>query len=111
MKHRVQQLIANACFWLLKKCGCRVPVVRPVNITITPRDMQRVRAQETVTYHLLDQTRPGIKTMIEHRVKEAFAAKVAELAEVNLEVTPDGMRFSCDMLMINFPKPDEGQVI
>ena len=109
MKHKLQQLIANACFWLLRKCGCRVPVIRPVNIT--PRDMQRVRAQEIVTYHLLDQTRPGIKHLIERRIKEAFAAKVAELAEVNLEVMPDGMRFSCDMLMINYPKPDEGQVI
>ena len=103
MKHRLQQLIASICFWMLKKCGCRVPVVRPVNITITPRDMQRVRAQETVTYHLLDQTRPGIKTMIEHRVKEAFAAKVAELAEVREEPTPDGVKYYCDMLACNFP--------
>lgn len=96
MKHRVQQLIANACFWLLKKCGCR---------------MQRVRAQEVISYGLLAQTRPGIKTMIEHRVKEALATKVAELAEVREEPTPDGVKYSCDMLMVNFPKPDEGQVI
>ena len=104
MKHRVQQLIANACFWLLKKCGCRVPVVRPVNITITPRDMQRVRAQETVTYHLLDQTRPGIKHLIERRVREAMAAKIAEMCEVREEPTPDGLKYSCDLLVCNFPK-------
>ena len=109
MKHRVQQLIASFCFWVLRKCGCRVPVVRPVNIT--PRDMQRVRAQEIVTYHLLDQTRPGIKHLIERRIKEAFAAKVAELAEVREEPTLDGVKYYCDMLMINFPKPDEEQLI
>ncbi len=102
MKHKLQQLIASICFWVLRKCGCRVPVIRPV--TITPRDMQRVRAQEIITYHLLDQTRPGIKTMIEHRVKEAFAAKVAELAEVMEEPTPDGLKYSCDMLVLNYPK-------
>ena len=109
MKHRLQQLIASICFWMLRKCGCRVPVIRQV--TITPRDMQRVMAQEVISYHLLNQTRPGIKAMIEHRVKEAFAAKVAELAEVREEPTPDGLKYYCDMLMINFPKPDEGQVI
>jgi len=90
-----------ALLWCLRKLGYQIPVVKPVIIDF--KSLQRVRAQETITYHLLDQTRPGIKTMIEHRVKEAVAAKVAELAEVNLEVTPDGMRFSCDMLACNFP--------
>lgn len=103
MKNRLQQLIANACFWVLRKCGCRVPVVRPVNITITPRDMQRVMAQEIVTYHLLDQTRPGIKHLIERRVREAMAAKLAEMCEVREEATPDGVKFSCDMLACNYP--------
>ena len=93
--------LIQALLWALGKLGYHIPVVKPVIIDF--KSLQRVRAQETVTYHLLDQTRPGIKTMIEHRVKEAFAAKVAELAEVNLEVTPDGMRFSCDMLACNFP--------
>lgn len=94
------KLIA-ALLWCLRKLGYQIPVVKPVIIDF--KSLQRVRAQEVISYGLLAQTRPGIKTMIEHRVKEALAAKVAELAEVKLEVTPDGMRFSCDMLACNFP--------
>jgi hypothetical protein len=101
--------LINALLWALRRLGYSIPIIRPVDIT--PRDMQRVRAQEIVTYHLLDQTRPGIKHLIERRIKEAFSAKVAELAEVREEPTPDGVKYYCDMLVINFPKPDEGQVI
>ena len=93
--------LIQALLWALGKLGYHIPVVKPVIVDF--KSLQRVRTQEVISYDLLAQTRPGIKTMIEHRVKEAFAAKVAELAEVNLEVTPDGMRFSCDVLACNFP--------
>ena len=101
--------LIQALLWALAKLGYQIPVVKPVIVDF--KSLQRVRAQEVISYDLLAQTRPGIKTMIEHRVKEALAAKVAELAEVREEPTPDGVKYSCDMLMINFPKPDEGQVI
>lgn len=94
--------LIQTLLWALAKLGYHIPVVKPVIIDF--KSLQRVRTQEVISYGLLAQTRPGIKTMIEHRVKEAFAAKVAELAEVNLEVTPDGMKFSCDMLVTNYPK-------
>lgn len=87
--------------WALGKLGYHIPVVKPVIVDF--KSLQRVRTQEIVTYHLLDQTRPGIKHLIERRVREAFAAKVAELAEVREEPTPDGVKFSCDMLVINYP--------
>lgn len=94
--------LISALLWALRKLGYTVPVVKPVYITY--KDLQRVRAQEVISYNLLGQTRPGINKLIEHRVKEALAAKVAELAEVRLEVTPDGMRYMCDMLVCNFPE-------
>lgn len=95
------KLIA-ALKWALRKLGYQIPVIKPVIVDF--KSLQRVRAQEILTYHLLGQTRPGIKHLIERRIKEAFAAKVAELAEVREEPTPDGVKFSCDMLVINYPK-------
>lgn len=93
--------LIQALLWALGKLGYHIPVVKPVIIDF--KSLQRVRAQETVTYHLLDQTRPGIKHLIERRVREAFAAKVAELAEVREEPTPDGVKYYCDMLACNYP--------
>ena len=101
MRQKLCELVAKVCFWGLRKTGHRVPVIRPV--TITPRDMQRVRAQEIVTYHLLNQTRPGIKHLIERRVREAMAAKIVEMCEVREEPTPDGVKYYCDMLACNYP--------
>ena len=93
--------LIQALLWALGKLGYHIPVVKPVIVDF--KSLQRVRAQEIVTYHLLDQTRPGIKHLIERRVREAFAAKVAELAEVREEPTPDGVKYYCDMLACNYP--------
>lgn len=97
MKSKLIQVL----LWALAKLGYQIPVVKPVIIDF--KSLQRVRTQEVISYNLLAQTRPGIKTMIEHRVKETFASKVAELAEVREEPTPDGLKYSCDMLACNFP--------
>ena len=105
MKNKLQQLIVNTCFWLLKKCGCRVPVVRPIHIDI--RDCQRVRAQEIIDYHQMAMmTVPGsqiMKDIARRKVAEAVAAKVAELAEVYEEPTEYGLRYRADILVTNYP--------
>lgn len=93
--------LIQALLWALGKLGYHIPVVKPVIIDF--KSLQRVRAQETITYHLLDQTRPGIKHLIERRVREAMAAKLAEMCEVREEPTPDGVKYYCDMLACNFP--------
>lgn len=98
----MRKRIINILLWALHKLGYQIPVIKPVIVDF--KSLQRVRAQETVTYHLLDQTRPGIKHLIERRVREAMAAKIAEMCEVREEPTPDGLKYSCDLLVCNFPK-------
>lgn len=97
----MKRKLIQALLWALGKLGYQIPVVKPVIVDF--KSLQRVRTQEVITYHLLDQTRPGIKHLIEHRVKEAMAAKLADLCEVREEATPEGVKFSCDMLACNFP--------
>lgn len=97
MKNKLMQ----ALLWTLAKLGYHIPIVKPVIVDF--KSLQRVRAQEVISYDLLAQTRPGIKHLIERRVREAFAAKVAELAEVREEPTPDGVKYYCDMLACNYP--------
>lgn len=106
MRQKWCELVAKVCFWLLRKCGCRVPVVRPVNIT--PMDMQRVRAQEMITYERMVEfactAKPDwFKDEIKRRVRETMAFKLADMCDVREETTPTGLKFTCDMLACNYP--------
>lgn len=101
LKYKIKQLVSRICFWTLEKVGCRVPVIRPVNICYN--DLQRVRCQEILTYELLTMTRPGIKNIARHKVREAMAHQLAEIINVNEANTPDGLKLYCDVLITNYP--------
>ena len=102
----MKKRIINILLWALRKAGYQIPVIKPVVVAF--KDLQRVRAQEMIGYERMAEftstAEPDwLKDKIKRRVRETMAFKLAEMCEVREEPTPDGVKFTCDMLACNYP--------
>lgn len=98
--------IIQALIWCLRKLGYTIPVIKPVIVDF--KSLQRVRAQEMIGYERMVEfactVKPDwFKDEIKRMVRETMAFKLAEMCEVREEATPDGLKFTCDMLACNYP--------
>lgn len=101
----MKRILYKLTDWLVKVT--KYPTIQCNNTIIEIKDCERIRCQQLVPFDRLQQLDFSDPGVIPARIRNEIAVKVADHVIVSAEQRPDGVLYSADIFIKNYPKNDK----